>query len=310
MYQYRTGIILLIILFLTACQPAAETPFPQKISPSSSPSTDVQETNQVSPVPTNTITTKPVSQQTKTPEIVKSEQPSDVLNFTFPTPVSEAVSLWRPPLLEAPWALSPFDHFYFSRPIAADEINWPLPNYRYGGIFFGTDIVHTGIDIPAPKGTPVLAAGKGKVIWVGYGLFYGTDNPDDPYGLAVSIEHDFGYKGKKLYSIYAHLDRIDVINGQHVETGTQLGIVGVTGKTTGPHLHFEVRIEENSFYTTRNPELWIAPPQGWGVLVGDFRNSNGSFLTEHVVRIKSISTGRKWQVITYGPTTVIGEAQG
>ncbi len=241
----------------------------------------------------------------ETPHLSNPESSgNEILEFSFPTPNSEAVSLWRPPLYEVPWALSPFDHFYFTRPVAADKINWPLANYRYGGIFFGTDIVHTGIDIPAPLGTTVIAAGSGKVVWAGYGLFYGNSDPNDPYGLAVSIKHDFGYHGRELYTIYAHMNRIDVVLGQQVETGTPLGIIGITGKTTGPHLHFEVRIEDNSFYSTRNPELWIAPPQGWGVLAGDFRNTNGSFLTEQVVKIRSLNTNQKWEVITYGSVAV------
>ena len=228
----------------------------------------------------------------------------EVMKLTFPTPMTEPVSLWRPPLYDTPWALSKYDHFYFSRPIAADQVNWPLPDYRYGGIIFDPDIVHTGIDIPAKRGTTVIAAGKGKVIWAGYGLFYSSGAENDPYGLAVSVEHDFGYKGQKLYTIYAHLDRIDVEIGQAVETGTPLGLVGLTGNTTGPHLHFEVRIEEDSFYKTRNPELWIAPPQGWGVLAGDFRNTNGSFLDHHLVSIRSLANGQKWEVYTYGSVTI------
>jgi murein DD-endopeptidase MepM/ murein hydrolase activator NlpD len=150
----------------------------------------------------------------------------------------------------------------------------------------------------------VIAAGKGKVVWAGYGIYYGAGNANDPYGLAVSIEHDFGYQGKKLYTIYAHLDRIDVIVGQQVETGTNLGVVGMTGNTTGPHLHFEVRVEDNSFYTTRNPELWIVPPQGWGVLAGDFRNKNGSFLNQQSVKIRAMETGQRWEVITYGTVAI------
>ncbi|MDZ4185369.1 MAG: hypothetical protein U1D97_10375, partial [Desulfuromonadales bacterium] len=71
--------------------------------------------------------------------------------------------MWRPPLSDPPWALSPYDHFYFTRPIAADKVNWPLADYRYGGIFFGADIIHTGIDLPNPRGTPVMAAAPGKV---------------------------------------------------------------------------------------------------------------------------------------------------
>lgn len=227
-----------------------------------------------------------------------------VMELTFPTPRAEPVSLWRAPLFDTPLALSRYDHFYFSRPIAADQINWPLPDYRYGGIFFGADIVHTGIDIPAKRGTTVIAAGDGKVIWAGYGLFYGKGAENDPYGLAVSVEHDFGYKGQKLYTIYAHLDRIDVLAGQTVRTGTPVGLVGMTGNTTGPHLHFEVRIQGDSFYKTRNPELWIAPPQGSGVLAGDFQSTNGAFLDQQVVNIRSLTTGEKWQVVTYGPITV------
>ncbi len=232
-------------------------------------------------------------------------QADEVLKFTFPTPGSKAISLWRPPLSQAPLAINPMDHFYFVRPIAVDKPNWPLADYRYGGIFPGTDIVHTGIDIPSPRGTTVRAAGPGKVIHAGYGL-YNSKNPDaDPYGLAVSIQHDFGYKGWHLYTIYAHMDRVDVIQGQRVESGTPLGIVGTTGRTTGPHLHFEVRVETNSFYTTRNPELWLVPPENWGVLVGQFRNTNGSFLTRYTIHVQSIEKGQKWEVATYGEAIVI-----
>ena len=246
---------------------------------------------------------------TSSPHLNKSDfekyiPKSTPLVFTFPTPESEPISLWRPPLYEIPWALSPQDHFFFSRPILADEINWPSADYRYGGIFFGPDVVHTGIDIPSKKGTTVVAAAAGEVISVGYGLYLGGNNPNDPYGLAVTIRHDFGYKGKQLYTVYAHLDRIDVEVGQWVEVGTPIGIVGTTGFTTGAHLHFEVRIDSNSFFSTRNPELWLAPPQGWGVLVGRVMNKNGSLQTKKDVTVRSKSNNQKWTVITYGKHTV------
>src|SRR3989304_5183477 len=85
--------------------------------------------------------------------------------FSLPTPGAEPVSAWRPPLYPIPWAMSPYDHFYFARPIAADQVNWPLPDYRYGGVFFGPNIVHTGGDIPTPAGTPIMAAGGGGGVW-------------------------------------------------------------------------------------------------------------------------------------------------
>ncbi len=226
------------------------------------------------------------------------------LRFTFPTPEPPPVSLWRPPLYDVPWALNPHDHFYFDRPIAADEVNWPLASYRYGDFFSGTDIVHTGVDIDAKRGTPVLAAGPGEVTWAGMGLYRGVDSPDDPYGNAVAIRHDFGYEGQALYTIYAHMERIDVQVGQHVNTGDQLGLVGDTGNTTGPHLHFEVRIERNSYYVTRNPELWLAPPQGWGVLVGRLMKKDGSTVSRIDVNVHSVDLNRDWDVRTYAPTSV------
>lgn len=222
------------------------------------------------------------------------------LHFSFPTPYSPPVSLWRPPQYEVPFAMSPFDHFFFTRPIGSEDINWPLADYRYGGIFFGTEIIHTGIDLPNPKGTPVLAAASGKVIWAGNGLYTNDPKADDPYGLAVVIKHDFGYNGHNLNTVYAHMDRVDVQVGQEVDSGDQLGIVGTTGATTGPHLHFEVRVETNSFYSTRNPELWLVPPEGWGVLAGRVMKSNGDILYTYRVDVTSVETGEEWTLYTYG----------
>ncbi|MCK5430432.1 MAG: M23 family metallopeptidase, partial [Anaerolineales bacterium] len=216
------------------------------------------------------------------------------------------VSAWRPPLYPAPWAPTPFDHFYFSRPIAANEINWPLADYRYGGVFL-PDVVHTGIDIPANLGTDVLAVGSGRVVWAGYGLYLGNDDPSDPYGLAITIRHDFGFKGEALYSVYGHLRSINVEVGQLVETGDLLGYVGQTGKVTGPHLHFEIRVGKNDFFVSRNPELWLAPPQGWGVLAARIMNTGGYPLESHLVTVRSKETRQNWNVKSYGKGPVVSD---
>jgi murein DD-endopeptidase MepM/ murein hydrolase activator NlpD len=201
--------------------------------------------------------------------------------------------------------LGSHDHFYFKRPIAADEVNWPLADYRYGAVAFGVQFIHTGIDIDAVRHTPVIAAAPGEVVWAGYGLYFGNSgSPNDPYGLAVTIRHNFGYNGKYLYTVYAHMDQLLVEKGQWVNTGDQLGLVGTTGNSTGPHLHFEVRLEENSFFWTRNPELWLAPPQGMGVLVATLRNTNGSYLTSQILNVTNRATKQHWQISTYGGTTV------
>src|SRR4029079_6929580 len=91
------------------------------------------------------------------------------------------------------------------------------------------DHLHTGIDFPAPYGTPVGAAGGGTVISAGYN--YGG------YGNLVVIQHRLGYT-----TWYAHLSSIAAYVGQEVAGGTVIGYVGSPGNSTGPHLHFEVRL--------------------------------------------------------------------
>ncbi len=221
------------------------------------------------------------------------------LRFSIPDERQEPLSAWRPPLYPTPWALGPYDHFYFARPIAADQVNWPEEDYRYGGNFFD-DVVHTGVDIPVPKGTPVLAAGSGKVIWAGYGAYRGGYDKTDPYGNSVVIRHDFGYQGQPLFTLYGHLDRVDVAEGQYVMVGQMLGLSGETGKVTGPHLHFEVRLGDNDYFKTRNPELWIAPPQGWGVLAARIMDTNHQLMTYQEVLITNLSTNQKWKAKSYG----------
>lgn len=227
------------------------------------------------------------------------------LRLSLPTPGDEPVSAWRPAQYPVPLAFGEFDHFYLARPIAADVVNWPVANYRYGGTYLSPGITHTGVDIPSLSGTPVLAAGPGVITWAGWGLFSSSpDNIKDPYGIAVAIRHDFGYNGQAIYTIYAHLQAVNVSLGQWVDTGTQIGEVGDTGYTTGPHLHFELRLGKDSYYNTKNPELWIAPPQGWGVLAGQVLDSNREPAHSQVVFIRSLETNREWTVNTYGPEAV------
>ena len=87
---------------------------------------------------------------------------------------------------------------------------------------------HTGLDFPAPTGTSVAAAGRGCVESVGL---------DAGYGRLVIIRHRLG-----MTSWYAHLSRIDVPRGRCVVAGDRIGAVGTSGHSTGPHLHFELRL--------------------------------------------------------------------
>jgi murein DD-endopeptidase MepM/ murein hydrolase activator NlpD len=226
------------------------------------------------------------------------------ISVELPTPIPIPTSDWRPPPYPAPWAIRPEDHFYFDRPIPSGEVNWPNPRYRYGSTLFGEENIHTGVDLGADRGTSVLAAGPGEVVWTGYGLYRGIYDETDPYGLAVAIKHDFGYQGIQLHTVYAHMQSIVVWEEQRVQTGEIIGTVGDTGHASGPHLHFEIRLGDNRYWSTLNPELWITPPIGWGVLAGRVEDTFGNLLKEYFVQIYSIETGERWDVWTYAEGTI------
>lgn len=290
------GSLVFLTIGLSACRSKQLIPAqPSRTPPAAtaSPTMEVLSTSR----PTSVLAVEEISSASNPGEPLATVAP-DPLRFVFPTPGPAPVSAWRPPLYPTPWAPTAYDHFYFARPIGANEVNWPVADYRYGGEFF-EDVIHTGVDIPASQGSPVLAAGSGEVTWAGYGVYRGGYDVTDPYGLAVVIRHDFGYKGQALYTIYGHLDEIDVAEGQYVTSGQQIGLVGETGRVTGPHLHFEVRVGENSFYNTLNPELWLVPPVGWGVLAGRVLDSSGRPVDAQLIIVHSNVTGQNWFARSY-----------
>lgn len=93
----------------------------------------------------------------------------------------------------------------------------------------GTPAYHSGMDFRAPTGSPVRAAGPGTVVSAGW---------NGGYGRMVEIDHGNGYSSR-----YAHMRAIQVREGETVDAGTVLGQVGSSGRSTGPHLHYEVRRE-------------------------------------------------------------------
>jgi murein DD-endopeptidase MepM/ murein hydrolase activator NlpD len=295
---------IIILVILVACQPSKIILTPQQIFPTNTTNPLLFATTSTTAIPTIGLTLSPdFSPAPVFSPIYTSTVSPDPIQFTYPTQSPVPNTDWRPPLYPTPWAPTPYDHFYFASPIAANEINLPVADYRYGGVFF-QDVVHTGVDIPAPKYTPVLAAGSGTVIWAGFGVYRGGFDTSDPYGQAVTIRHDFGYQNQMLYTIYGHLDRIDVTEGQHVETGDPLGLVGETGVVTGPHLHFEVRLGENNYFTTRNPELWLVPPIGWGIIAGRVTNTGGQPISDQMVIITDPDKKQNWLAWSYGKTSV------
>ena len=121
--------------------------------------------------------------------------------------------------------------------VAPDKLSWPVrTGYVSSGYKWrrlgGTTSFHGAIDIAASRGTPIYAAGGGVVILARY---YGNA------GRTVFIDHGGG-----MTTLYFHMDKILVSVGQTVITGDQIGTIGTTGRTTGPHLHFETRLRNPS----------------------------------------------------------------
>ena len=118
--------------------------------------------------------------------------------------------------------------------VPGDKFMWPVAGRVISGFgmrfhpILGYMRMHSGIDIPAPNGTLVKAADGGEIIQAGY---------DSGYGNSIMVYHGGGFA-----TWYAHLSRILVSVGQTVGRGEVIGLVGATGLATGPHLHFEVRI--------------------------------------------------------------------
>ncbi len=126
----------------------------------------------------------------------------------------------------------------------AGGLLWPTDGRAGSGYgyrthpIFGTQRLHSGVDIAAPTGQPIIAAAAGQVVSAGW---------RGGYGLAVVIDHGGG-----LATLYAHQSRLHVSSGEVVAAGQQIGEIGSTGQSTGPHLHYEIREDG----VPRDPMAW------------------------------------------------------
>ena len=100
---------------------------------------------------------------------------------------------------------------------------------------------HDGIDVAAPRGTQIIAPGSGKIVYSG---------EMGGYGKVVEIDHGFG-----IVTRFAHNSKIFVIDGQQVKLGDAIATVGSSGRSTGPHLHYEIRIDGISI----DPMTYLPP---------------------------------------------------
>ena len=127
------------------------------------------------------------------------------------------------------------------------------PTYRYASTANGTRDPHHGVEIGKDYGAPVQAAADGVVVFAGPDKAAVYSPWQNFYGNMVVIHH-----ADNLFTLYAHLSKIDVEAGQTVKMGEKIGEIGQSGAATGSHLHFEVRRGEvENYLSTVNPELWL-----------------------------------------------------
>lgn len=205
--------------------------------------------------------------------------------------VTRPPSVWQPPPLIPPISRDPFgrDHYWFMRPVDSNATNYALFSYPYGSRGPQKENpyrIHNGVDMPNPVGQTVRAAGSGTVLWAGPN-FQNTFS----YGNAIFIQHDFSYRGQPLYTLYAHLSAVMVSAGQIVNAGDPIGLVGNTGRVSGPHVHFEVRLGGQRYGDTYNPLLWMVPYVGHGVIAGRVLDARGKLLDDELVTVRDWRTG-------------------
>ena len=171
---------------------------------------------------------------------------------------------------------------WLERPIAPRDNAFIDQTYRYGSTMGGNFQQHQGVEFNNPDGTPVLASGAGTVVYAG---------PAEAGALTVTIRHDTTVTRDgiryRLYSTYYHNSALDVKVGDRVRTGQRISRVGNTGRATNDHLHLELAASPTDSigaivdstqrfppYTT-NPELWVRPLPGTGIVAGRVVGSDG-----------------------------------
>lgn len=149
------------------------------------------------------------------------------LSAPAPTaPVETFATPEAPPVTAVAEAAGPITRrIAFDQPVKGYRINSPFGPRRMPGQALRN---HQGVDIAAPQGTGVYVAAEGSVLRTGYDAA--------GYGRFIEVRHPNG-----MTTLYGHLSRSDVASGDRVAAGQRIGLVGSTGRSTGPHLHFEVR---------------------------------------------------------------------
>ncbi len=149
--------------------------------------------------------------------------------------------------------------FILQRPIGSIGRNTIDPSTRYGEYQRVVREANHGVKFLNTTGISVLAAADGVVVAAGDDLNTSYGPAKNTYGNLVILRHEFPSLGQPVFTVYGQLSEVTVQVDQAVSAGDEIGKVGSSGRVQGSTLSFEVRLGENNYGVTRNPELWLAP---------------------------------------------------
>lgn len=260
----------------------------------------------------------PATQPAVLPEVTSTPPttvtPEATATFVTPSPIPPSPTATQIPC--DPFAVDfciTDGHFIFQNPIFPPGNTFIDTSYPYGSTQNGAREPHHGVEFPNKFGTPVHAAGNGVVQFAGPDKEATYSPWKNFYGNVVVIRH-----ANEMYTLYAHLSKIDVEAGDNVRVGDQIGEVGQTGVATGSHLHFEVRRGGygTDYFSTQNPELWLEPNQDasrnlFGVIAFSILDEYSDFqFTEFTVDYHPDKNGpnqKSYFVVTYSKDLMYGD---
>jgi murein DD-endopeptidase MepM/ murein hydrolase activator NlpD len=302
--RYHQVCQLLALSFLVLGLAACQTPIVEPTVTATATEDLAALSQSFTPIPTVALAS---STSTPLPTVSNTPQPSLVPPTATTIPTSAPTQTGVPTQTLIPTitpTLEQVDHYWLQRPIAQEEgkTHWVDRTYPYGGTQFGTREVHLGVEFVNARFTPVFTAAEGRVLFAGNDAAIQFGPARDYYGNLVVLEHSFqSPDGQPVYTLYAHLQEVEVSEGQMLLAGQRIGTVGDSGIAEGPHLHFEVRVGDVYDYrSTRNPELWIEPYPRFGTLAGAVTGIDNPYGI--VLQVRSDTVQR--EAYTYGDNRV------
>jgi murein DD-endopeptidase MepM/ murein hydrolase activator NlpD len=294
----------------TATATATASPTPTATATHTlTPSPTSTRTPTLTPTPTITVTSAVAegSAPTHTPSPVGTPTPTYTPTPT-PTPVPRTVLASS---LDLPDPTLAEDHFWFTRPFTDAFATWGSPYYPFGTNNRGQYLWHHGIDIQNPMETPILAVGDGLVVYAGPDNEVSLGASLNFFGQAVMIQHDEVWDDQPVFTLYGHVSKVLVQEGQSVRAGQVIAEVGQGGVALGPHLHLEVRVGGRGYADSRNPDLWVWPDPGYGVIAGRVIDAKGYMVPQQPIFLhRAEEPDQYWrQTFTYPDTIIQSDAE-